>query len=94
MYIEDNNIYSAQLAQDRADYELSKISILQLTITISCTFMMHLDVNNCIEITDNYYGFTKERFVMQTITVPLTTGSQLTIECSNVGSLPYYPSAL
>ena len=56
--------------------------------------MIHLDVNNCIEITDDYYGFTKERFVMQTITVPLTTGSQLTIECSNVGSLPYYPSAL
>lgn len=92
IYVQDDNIYSTQLAQDRADYELSKISILQLTTTITSTYMIHLDVNNCITITDSYYNFQNERFVIQSITVPLTIGSQISITCSNVGSLPFYPS--
>lgn len=92
IYYEDSNIYSNQLAQDRADYELNKISILQLGIELQSSFMIHLDVNNCIEITDEYFGFHNERFVIQSISIPINAGSIITIECSNVGSLPFYPS--
>lgn len=91
-YIEDANIYSNKLAKDRAEYELNKISILKLTVTINSTYMIHLDVNNCINITDNYFGFLDDRFVIQSINIPIGIDSKINIKCSNVGSLPYYPS--
>ena len=54
-YLEDSNIYSTDLALQRAEYELNKLSILQNTINIKSSFMIHLDVNNCISITDDYF---------------------------------------
>ena len=92
LYYEDSNIHSTELAQQRAEYELNKISILQQTINISSIYMIHLDVNNCIKLTDKYYNFEESRFVIQSISIPLATDSTITITCSNVGSLPYYPS--
>ena len=92
IYYEDSNIYSQELAQQRAEYELNKISILQQTINIQSIYMIHLDVNNCIKLTDSYYGLEETRFVIQSINIPLATNSNMSINCTNVGSLPYYPS--
>ena len=91
-YLEDANIYSDYLAQSRADYELNKLSILQQTIQISSTFMIHLDVNNCIALEDNFFNYYDSRFIIQSISIPLSTRSQISIECTNIASLPYYPS--
>lgn len=91
-YIEDNNIYSNQLAQDRADYELNKVSILQLTISAKSTYMIHLDVNNCIEITDTHYGYKNDRFIIQSLNIPLSIGSIIDIQCTNIADLPFYTS--
>lgn len=91
-YLEDNNIYSDELAQDRADYELNKLSILQLTNALSSTFMIHLDVNNCIEVTDHFLGFKNARFIIQSLNVPISTDSRIEISASNIAELPFYPS--
>lgn len=91
-YLEDANIYSDYLAQSRADYELNKLSILQQTIQISSTFMVHLDVNNCIALEDSFFDYYDSRFIIQSISIPLSTRSQISIECTNIASLPYYPS--
>lgn len=91
-YLEDSNIYSDYLAQSRADYELNKLSILQQTIQIGSTFMIHLDVNNCIALEDEFLGYYDARFIIQSLSIPISTSSQISIECTNIASLPYYPS--
>lgn len=91
-YLEDNNIYTQQLAQDRADYELNKLSIVQQTIQIDSTFMIHLDVNNCIALEDEFFDYFDSRFIIQSISIPISIHSQIAIECTNIASLPYYPS--
>lgn len=91
-YLEDNNIYTQSLAQDRADYELNKLAIVQQTVDIESTFMIHLDVNNCIALDDDFFDYFDERFIIQSISIPLSIQSQITIECTNIATLPYYPS--
>lgn len=91
-YLEDNNIYTQQLAQDRADYELNKLSIVQQTIQIDSTFMIHLDVNNCIALEDEFFDYFDSRFIIQSISIPISIHSQIAIECTNIANLPYYPS--
>lgn len=91
-YLEDNNIYSQTLAQDRADYELNKLAIVQQTIDIESTYMIHLDVNNCIELEDDFFQYFDDRFIIQSISIPLSIQSQISIECTNIATLPYYPS--
>lgn len=91
-YLEDNNIYSNELAKDRADYELNKLSIMQLSNTVRSSYMVHLDVNNCIEITDSFLGFKNARFVIQSLTIPISTDSIIDIQTSNIAELPFYPS--
>lgn len=91
-YLEDSNIYSDELAQQRAEYELNKLSILQQTISINSTFMIHLDVNNCIALNDEFFDYYDNRFIIQSIAIPLIPNSTISIECTNIASLPYYPS--
>ena len=91
-YLEDNNIYSQSLAQDRADYELNKLAIVQQTVEIKSTFMIHLDVNNCVALDDDFFDYFDERFIIQSISIPISTHSDITIECTNIATLPYYPS--
>lgn len=91
-YLEDSNIYTQTLAQDRADYELNKLSIVQQTVQISSAFMIHLDVNNCIAITDDFFNYFDNRFIIQSISIPLSIHSNMTIDCTNIATLPYYPS--
>lgn len=91
-YLEDNNIYTQTLAQDRADYELNKLAIVQQTIDVESTFMIHLDVNNCIALEDSFFDYFDDRFVIQSISIPLSVNSTISIECTNIATLPYYPS--
>lgn len=92
-YLEDSNIYSDELAQQRAEWELNRLSILQQTIQVSSSFMIHLDVNNCIAINDGFFDYTDNRFIIQSLGVPLSNDSMISIECTNIASLPYYPSS-
>jgi hypothetical protein len=89
-YIEDSNIYSDSLAQQRAEYELNKASIINLTISITSSYMIHLDVNECIELTDNKLNYNESRFIIQSLSMPMSIDSKITISCTNLATLPYY----
>lgn len=91
-YLEDANIYSETLAQQRAEYELNRMSILQNTININSSFLINLDVNSCISITDEYFKYFDDRFLIQSINIPLTVDSVVDINCTNIATLPYYPT--
>lgn len=92
-YIEDSNIYSDELAQDRAEYELNRLSILQNTININAAYMIHLDVNSCIAINDEYFEYYDTRFIIQDINIPISVNAIIDINCTNIALLPYYPSS-
>lgn len=92
-YIEDSNIYSNILARDRAEYELNKMSMLKLSISISSTYMIHLDVNNCISISDSHFDFYDSKFVIQSINIPIGIDSKISIKCTNISSLPFYSNS-
>lgn len=85
-YINDSNIYSDVLAQQRANYELRRLSILKTTITIQVTFNPLLFVNNLITLSDDYWGFDKERFLIQSISYNIGDDNKMTITCSNVAN--------
>jgi hypothetical protein len=89
-YITDSNIYSNSLAQQRAEYELNKVSMVQEAISVTSSYMIHLDVNNCIVLKDSFFNYSTNKFVIQSLSIPISSSSQITITCSNVGSLPYY----
>lgn len=91
-YIESASVYSTERAKDYAEYKLNSLSMLQLSISFSCTFLPHLDVNQVVTITDSYYGYNKERFILQSITLPLSFDGTMSITACNISSLPYYES--
>ena len=93
LYLEDSNISSDPLALQRAEWELNRLSILQQTIQVASSFMIHLDVNNCIAINDDFFDYSDNRFIIQSLGVPLSANSMISIECTNIASLPYYPSS-
>ena len=85
-YINDSNIYSDDLAQQRANYELRKFGILKTTMTVTVSFNPLLFVNNLITITDEYYGLQRARFLIQSISYTLGDQCEMTLTCSNIAN--------
>ena len=89
-YINDSNIYSNDLAQQRADYELRKFGILKTTMSVNVSFNPLLFVNNLITITDQYYNIQRERFLIQSISYSIGEQCQMSISCSNIVNFDTY----
>lgn len=91
-YYEDGS--SALCNQKRVDdYTKRKLyekSILQSTISFSCPIIPHLDVNKVITITDSALDLKKERYIIQSISIPLDSGGTMSIQASKMSELPYY----
>lgn len=81
--IEDNIIYSDDLALQRANYELKRLIMLQSKTVIKSTPIFHLEVNKVITLTDSYYDFDFTRFLIQSINIPFSLGSQIDIDVVN-----------
>ena len=90
LYIESSFCYNLQRTKDFANYMLKKKTMVPLTFSFQSSFMPHLDVNKIITITDDYYNFFQQRFVIQSLTIPLTTKSLMDIECTNTSLIPYF----
>lgn len=89
-YEESTSVYNDDTAQDYAEYVLNQKSILQQAVSFTVPIIPHLDVNQVITITDSYFGYEKERFIIQSINMPLDASTQMTISVCNVSTLPYY----
>lgn len=82
---EYDNIYSDDLAQQRANYELWKRTRLEDTITLTCVPIPWLDVNQLVEYTSHESGETHQYIIKSITTDYNETGTQ-TIVMSR-----YYP---
>lgn len=89
-YEESTSVYDDSTAKDYAEYVLNQKSILQQAMSFSCPLIPHLDVNEIITITDSFYGFEEQRFIVQSITMPLDASTSMQITASNISDLPYY----
>lgn len=87
--IEDSIISTNSLALQRANYELKRLVMLQSKSVIKSTPMFHLDVNKVITLTDDYYNFNKDRFLIQSVNIPFSLGSQIDIDVVNAVELKF-----
>lgn len=86
--INDSNITTEVLAQERAQYELRKQLILKSSTSISILFNPLLAVNNLIAITNEHFGLSHERFLIQSISCPLDYSGTMSVTISNIKNLP------
>lgn len=87
--INDSNITTEILAQERANYELRKKLILKSSVSNTIRYNPLLLVNNLVSVTDDYYTFRQERFLVQSISCPLDYSGTMSISSSNVRNLPF-----
>lgn len=83
-YINDANVSTEEGAKVRAIYELRCNSFLRTTFTLTVPYNFTLLVNNLITITDEFYGFEQERFLVQSISYNIGTDNQVTLTISNI----------
>lgn len=78
-----------QQCMDLAEWKLKRSSILQRAVAISCTQMMHIDLNSLVEIvrTDKP-GNPVERHLIQGFTRPLAYSGAMTINAVSTADLP------
>ena len=86
--INDSNITTEVLAQERAQYELRKQLILKSSTSISILFNPLLSVNNLITITNEHFGLSHERFLIQSISCSLDYSGTMSVTISNIKNLP------
>lgn len=76
-----------QRCKEYAEYLLKRKSMQQLSVSFNSIIVPHLDVNNVVTITDNLKELNAERFVVQSITIPLAAG-EMNIQAVNITALP------
>lgn len=87
--ITDENIASEDLAKKRAEYELYKRSLLPLSISFNSILIPHLDVNQVIEIFDPQKQLYNTRFIINSISIPISQNSAMTINATNIEEVAF-----
>ena len=87
--INDSSINSDYLAQERADYELRKVSVAKTSVSNTMLLNPLIEVNNLIEITDSFYGIENEKFLVQSISFSLDYSGIMSISSSNINNLSF-----
>lgn len=86
--INDTNITNTILAKERADYELRTKLILKASASVSVMYNPLLLVNNFIGVTDEFYSFEQELFLIQSISVDFDSGT-MSLSCTNARNIPF-----
>lgn len=85
--INDSNIYSDILAEERAEYELRQQLILKTTTSSNILFNPFLSVNNLIAITSDVYDLAYERFLIQGLSFSLDYSGQMSVTFTNLNNI-------
>lgn len=87
--VNDSNITSDYLAQERADYELRQLTVVKTSVSNTILLNPLLEVNNLIEITDSFYGIENEKFVIQSLSFSLDYNGQMSVSSSNINNVSF-----
>jgi hypothetical protein len=72
-------INTVELAKQRANWELQLCSGKSRLINISSVGMYHLDTNKCVTLGDEYVDSDSERFVIDSLNIPIGSDNRMTI---------------
>lgn len=86
-YIEKSTIYSQQEAEDYAQYILKTACLLGNQISFTCTLIPSLELDNTFSLTDSYYQYNRQEFIITAITYPIGVGT-MSISGSSIKELP------
>ncbi len=87
--INSSYIYTENQAKEYAEFVLRNKSIVQTMLSFNSTILPHLSVNNVVGITDKYFDYERQRFIIKSIDIPLDTKSLMSISASNIAELPF-----
>jgi len=79
--VTDDNITTDDLAQQRAVYELKRVTGLQSSISIKCTPFFHFNVDEVITITDKNLKLDHEKHLIQSIDIDFSNSGTMTVSC-------------
>lgn len=85
--INDSNITSDVLAEERALYELRQQLILKTTTSSNVVFNPFLNVNNLISISDSFFELEHEKYLLQSISCSLDYSGVMNIGFTNVNNV-------
>lgn len=86
---EDTNYYADELAQEWAEFLLKQYTVLNKSLNITCSPMYHLDVNKVIEVTDPDGDYHEEKFLINSLSIPLSYSGSMTVNATSVNDLIY-----
>lgn len=82
-----NEIQQIKDCRSAATYYLKKNSMLGMQLNFNCPIIPHLDVNKTIEVSDKYADIANGIFVVQSITIPLSSNA-MNVSATNINWLP------
>lgn len=74
--------------RQQAEYMLLQHTCMSTGISFNLPITPHLNVDNTIRVSNDYYNFDKQLFVVNSITMPLSA-SEMSIEATNLQWLPF-----
>lgn len=89
LYVTDENISSEESAQKRAEYELYKNSLLPISVDFSSVLIPHLDVNQVVQINDDRFDFPYDRYIINSINIPISGTCKTTLNVTNIREAAY-----
>lgn len=87
--INDSNITTDFIAQERADYELRQHLVIETSVPLDVAFNPFLSVNNVITISDSFFGLSQERFLLKSISFPISFSPTVSLQASNIRNLNF-----
>lgn len=88
-YLNSSFAYNQDRADDYSRYMLSQMSVIQKSISFNSILLPQIKIGDVISLTSDYYGYDRERFIVQSISFSLGTAT-MQISASNLADLPYY----
>lgn len=76
------------MCREHARYVLLQHTTMSVNVNFQTTIMPHLDVDEAVLITDDYYEWENQKFLIQSLTIPFGVGT-IQISATNIQWLPY-----
>lgn len=86
-YISMGSSQSDDTCRQYGEYLLLKNACMTVNINFNCPILPHLDVDDTIYIKDKYLNFQRDKFLIQSLTIPLNN-SEMSVSVVNVQWLP------
>lgn len=89
-YVESSDInYTNEQCQALANFYLKRKTVLQKSVTISCSQMFHLRENNIVTvIRSDKQGSPIEKHLIQSISIPLDEKTPMSLSCTAISDFP------